>query len=99
MRWRAWGWLLGWRRRGGTGGQGVMYTRAGCCLCDRAWEVLERARGRWGFALSRVDVDTSSELAERYGEEVPVVEVDGRVRFRGVVNAVLLERLLRARGA
>jgi len=35
-------------------------------------------------------------LAERYGLTVPVVAVDGKVRFKGVVNPVLLERLLAA---
>src|SRR2546425_1156057 len=79
-----WGWLFG-RRRRGAGRRVVMYTRQGCHLCDEAWEVLERARRRHGLALSRVDVDTSAELAARYGLEVPVVEVDGRVRFRGGV--------------
>jgi glutaredoxin len=73
-----------------------MYTRRGCHLCEQAWEQLEQARGRNGFALEQVDVDTDPELAARYGLEVPVVTVNGRVRFRGLVNRVLLDRLLRA---
>ena len=38
------------------------------------------------------------ELAAKYGNEVPVVAVNGKVRFRGVVNPALLERLLTAEG-
>ena len=73
-----------------------MYTRAGCHLCDDAWTLLEVARSRHGFTLAKIDIDADRELAERFGAEVPVVEVNGKVRFRGVVNAVLLQRLFDA---
>ena len=42
-----------------------------------------------------MDVDADPALAKQYGECVPVVTIDGKVRFRGRVNAVLLERMLR----
>ena len=74
----------------------TMYTRRGCHLCEQAWEQLEEARKRWGFVLTAADVDGDPALRERFGECVPVVTVNGKVRFRGVVNPVLLERLLRA---
>ena len=77
----------------------VLYTRAGCCLCDGAQRVLERARGRFGFALREVDIAGDADLEAAYGEAIPVVTVDGQVRFRGCVNEVLLNRLLRARRA
>jgi glutaredoxin len=76
-----------------------MYTRRGCHLCEQAWALLEPACRRHGFALSQVDVDADPRLAAEYGLDVPVVAVNGRVRFRGVVNPVLLERLLRAEAA
>src|SRR6202011_3537870 len=76
--------------------QFIVYTRQGCHLCDIAWQVLAAEQRRYRFQLSALDVDTDPVLAERYGQEVPVVAVDGRVRFRGAVNRVLLTRLLRA---
>ena len=94
-----WKWLTFWRgRRGKTlaNWRVVMYTRDGCHLCDDAWTLLEAGRGCYGFALTKVDVESNAELAQRFGLEVPVVEVNGTVRFRGVVNAVLLQRLLDA---
>jgi hypothetical protein len=75
----------------------VLYTRGGCHLCELAREELLRAGDRYPLALRVLDVDGDPELAERYGLEVPVVAIDGQVRFRGRVNRVLLERLLRAR--
>src|SRR5262245_55589273 len=71
-------------------------TRAQCCCCHKALDLLETYRERQGCRLGSADVAADRGLAARYGESVPVVAVDGKVRFRGVVNAVLLERLLRA---
>jgi ABC-type hemin transport system ATPase subunit len=76
----------------------VLYTRQGCHLCEHASQVLHQARQRLRFSLSVVDVDGSLDLAARYGDCVPVVTVNGKVRFRGAVNRVLLARLLRAEG-
>ena len=96
-------WLSGlscwWRRRRGPGGQHlhfVLYTRQGCHLCELAKQQLEVARRRYRFVLEEVDVDGEPELAERYGSQVPVITVNGKVRFRGAVNPVLLDRLLQA---
>jgi hypothetical protein len=72
----------------------VLYTRKGCHLCDDALEVVEKARRKYGFGLEVVDIDTSPELVAVHGNWVPVVAVNGTVRFRGGVNRVLLERIL-----
>jgi glutaredoxin len=89
-----WKWLQTlFRARRRQPGRVVMYTRRGCHLCDDTWVLLEEARARHGFALEKVDVDAEPELVARYGSEVPVVEIDGRVRFRGRVNPVLLRRV------
>jgi glutaredoxin len=76
----------------------VLYTRQGCHLCEQAWEVLQKARQRFGFRLKVVDVDGEADLAARHGDCVPVVTVNGKVRFRGAVNPAWLTRLLRAEG-
>jgi glutaredoxin len=93
-----WDWLSFWRKRRPplSGWRVVMYTRAGCHLCDDAWSLLEAARQRYGFTLTKTDVDADVELAASFGLEVPVVEVNGKIRFRGTVNAVLLRRLFDA---
>jgi glutaredoxin len=91
-----WNWLRFWARTRAKRSQHVvLYTRRGCHLCDDAWKLLEDARLRHGFTLETFDVDSNHDLTERYGMEVPVVTVDGVVRFRGRVNAVLLRRLFR----
>jgi glutaredoxin len=93
-------WLYFWRRRAAKTPQlrVRLYSRAGCHLCEDAWTTLQQAQRRWSFALDTVDVDSDPKLVELHGAWVPVVTVNERVRFRGKVNPVLLERLLRAEG-
>ena len=69
----------------------VIYTRNGCHLCEEA-EALLVAQG---IAPLLIDVDADEALRDRFNECVPVVEIDGKIRFRGRVDPVLLRRLLR----
>jgi glutaredoxin len=69
----------------------VLYTRAGCHLCDDARQLLEAH----GLTPELVDVDADSALRERFHTCVPVIEIDGKIRFRGRVEPVLLRRLLK----
>jgi glutaredoxin len=74
----------------------TVYTREQCCCCHKAIDLLKEHQRRHGFAIEEVDIDADPELLAKYNTEVPVVAIDGKVRFRGVVNPVLLERLLTA---
>jgi glutaredoxin len=69
----------------------VLYTRQGCHLCEIAAELLARHR----LEVQKVDIDQQPELRGRYNECVPVVVIDGRERFRGRVDELLLRRILR----
>lgn len=71
-----------------------LYTRTGCHLCEDAEALLVR----YGLQPQLVDIDADSALRERYNECVPVVEINGRERFRGCVNEMLLARLLAKEG-
>ena len=68
----------------------VLYTRKSCQLCDEAKEILEM----YGFSIHEIDIDTQPKLLEKYDTCVPVVEIDGKIRFRGTINEVLLVRLI-----
>ena len=74
----------------------TVYTRKDCCCCHKALDVLKGYQRRHGFTIEEVDVDGDPSLASAYGAEVPVVAVGGKVRFRGAVNPVLLDRLMTA---
>ena len=70
----------------------VLYTRAVCPLCDRMKEQLAAARTARPFELREVDVDRDPELVERYGRSVPVLEIAGRVAFKGRLDTAAFER-------
>ncbi len=73
----------------------VLYTRSDCPLCEEALEVLQRHRERLP-GIEIVDIGDEPELVVEFGDWVPVVEIDGTVRFRGCVDEMLLRRLLDA---
>ena len=95
MSWNTWlrSWLPGTRDRALNHWHIVLYTRQGCHLCETAWALLADAQRRYHYSLEKVDIDTDPALVAEHGLHVPVVAVNGKVRFRGVVNAVLLQRL------
>lgn len=74
----------------------TVYSRARCGCCTKAIVLLKEVQRRHGFAIEEVDIDQDPNLVAKYDTEVPVVAVNGKVRFRGVVNPALLERLLTA---
>ncbi len=74
----------------------TLYTRALCCCCHSAREVLGEYREAFGIEVEEVDA-TDPALEAIIGPTVPVIAVDGKVRFRGEVNRVLMDRLVDAR--
>jgi hypothetical protein len=76
----------------------VLYTRAGCHLCDKALLVLEEVQRTRPFELRVVDIDAELRPGDArfstYTLEVPVVEVNGRKAFKYRVDPEALERTL-----
>ena len=73
----------------------VLYSRAGCHLCDAARDVLLAARSRTPFQLVEVDVAGDDLLEREYGIRIPVVEIDGRERFEYEVDPAELLAIVR----
>jgi glutaredoxin len=68
----------------------VLYSRNGCHLCDKAESLL----ASHGIRSEKIDIDTDPKLIEQFTTCVPVVEIDGKIRFRGRVDPMLLRRIL-----
>jgi glutaredoxin len=64
----------------------TLYTRAGCCLCEEAKNVLAEARRRADFDYEELDIDLDPELRRRYNDEVPVIAIDNVKAFKYKVN-------------
>ncbi len=72
-----------------------LLTRPGCDLCNDAMQVL------LGFqsalpTITTVDISNDPTLTRQFGESIPVVILDGRVRFRGAVDPLLMQRMVDA---
>ena len=72
----------------------TLYHSPGCHLCDRARDVLVKARDELGFELVEVDISGSDELEAVYREWLPVVEIDGERAFVYYVDPNGLRRKL-----
>jgi len=70
-----------------------VYGREECHLCDDAVDLLEKYQD-WLPPIQLFSVDEDEELKEKFGQQVPVIEFDGKVRFRGRINVTLLQRLI-----
>jgi glutaredoxin len=51
--------------------------RAGCHLCDDARALVTSVAGELGVDWDERDVDADPELADEYGDRVPVLLLDG----------------------
>jgi glutaredoxin len=74
----------------------TLYTRAECPLCHEMQAVVEVVARELPIALELVDVDRDPALVAAFGEEVPVLLVNGRKAFTARVEpAALRARLAR----
>jgi glutaredoxin len=76
-------------------GEVILYTRAGCHLCEEAKQAMVPVLREFGTRLREVDIDTDPELRERYNFDVPVVFVNGRKIAKHRVDIERLRRALR----
>ena len=72
----------------------VLYTREACHLCEDARAVVEKVCESAGTAWREVDIDGAPALRDKYGEYVPVLEVDGVQQGFWRVDGARLARLL-----
>jgi hypothetical protein len=74
----------------------TLYGRVDCCLCHEMRDVVERIGREVAVELEEIDVDGDPALVAAYGEEVPVLLVNGRKAFKyRVTPEALRARLAR----
>jgi glutaredoxin len=72
----------------------ILYGKPGCHLCDDARAVIERVTAARGVAIEHVDITLDPALHARYGERIPVLEIDGEEAFELFVDEGALARRL-----
>ena len=72
----------------------TLYSRRDCCLCDEMKAVIKAVAGKIAIDIEEIDVDSSAQLQEQFGSEVPVLFIDGRKAFKFRVKVRQLESRL-----
>jgi glutaredoxin len=55
----------------------TVYSRHGCHLCESAVNTLEGMREELAFTIDVIYIDGNPELEKLYGNEVPVIHING----------------------
>ncbi len=55
----------------------TVISRHGCHLCDVAVDLLESLRKELDFEIEKIFIDGDDDLEKLYGEQVPVIQIDG----------------------
>jgi len=76
-----------------------IYTRPGCHLCDDMKALVARVARALPdlIEIDEIDISSDSDLEERYGEEIPVLFVNGRKAAKYRITESELKRILDAR--
>ncbi|CAB4331038.1 unannotated protein [freshwater metagenome] len=69
----------------------TIYSREGCHLCEDALNILQGLQGELKFEIKVIDIAGNTDLEKLYGEQIPVIHINGEhhdywrvdpVRFR-----------------
>jgi glutaredoxin len=73
----------------------TLYSRKDCCLCDEMKAVVRQVATKIPLDFEEIDVDGLPELRDKFGNEVPVLFIDGRKAFKHRVTEKALANRLR----
>lgn len=72
----------------------TLYGKPGCHLCHDAREAVKRVLLERDVGLEEVDITRDPVLFRRFGERIPVLELDGELLFEFTVDEAGLQRRL-----
>ena len=56
----------------------TIYSSHGCHLCEDAVKILEGLQPELDFEIEIIYIDGNPELEKLYGEQIPVIHIDGK---------------------
>ena len=72
----------------------LVYSKPGCHLCEDAVRVLTRFQTETPFTLEEVNIEDDPALFAKYGEQIPVILLNGEFLFEYVVDEDMLRQKL-----
>ncbi len=73
----------------------TLYTKPGCHLCDEARDSLLRVQQGQPFDLEEINIAADAGLLAEYGEQIPVILINGTFLTEYTVDEERLRQLLR----
>lgn len=73
----------------------TVYSKPGCHLCEEAIRVVQRVQKQHLFTLEEVNIQEDPALLAEYGEQIPVVTLNGTFLFEYTVDEARLRQLLK----
>ena len=73
----------------------TLYSKPGCHLCDEARDALLSVQKTQPFELAEINIQDDPALLAEYGEQIPVILLNGTFLFEYVVQASRLRELLK----
>ncbi len=77
----------------------TLYSRPGCCLCDDMKAIIAQVQADTIFTVTEIDISAQPELEAGFGQDIPVLCINGRKAFKYRVTAGALRRRLHRSGA
>ena len=68
----------------------TLFTSDGCHLCDKALENIRLAQASVEFQVELIDIRDEYDTYEKYKNDIPVIEVDGKEIGRHRIPAELI---------
>ncbi len=72
------------------------YTKDECHLCEKAFKVVKQVSEKTALDIEIIDIATDDELMGLYGTEIPVIEINGKTKFRYKITEDELTRALKS---
>ena len=73
----------------------TVYSKPGCHLCEEAIRTLQVVQKQQRFELEEINIQTDPALLAEYGEQIPVVMLNGTFLFEYAVDEARLRQLLK----
>uniref|UniRef100_Q3AQK3 Glutaredoxin 2 n=1 Tax=Chlorobium chlorochromatii (strain CaD3) TaxID=340177 RepID=Q3AQK3_CHLCH len=72
----------------------LLYGKEGCCLCEKAFDALQRLQQSVAFTLETKDITDDPELFRSFRYRIPIIMVDGEQACAVRVDEAKMRTLL-----
>jgi glutaredoxin len=76
----------------------TLYSKPGCHLCEEMKDVVRRVARQIPLSVDEVDISADPALESRYGQDIPVLMIEGKKAAKFRIGEEALTRMLAGTG-